>query len=81
MHTRPLPKFDDVYLLLPESIRKKVDKQLHHLLQNLRHPSLHAKKYNEMDDVWQARIDRRYRFYFKIESDTYILIAIKRHTD
>lgn len=81
MHTRPLPKFDDAYYRLPESIRKKVDRQLHYLLQDLTHPSLHAKKYHETDGIWQARIDRRYRFYFKIENDAYILLSIKRHTD
>ena len=74
-------KFDDQYFALPETIRKKVDKQIQHLLQNLRHPSLRAKKYGGTNDVWQARIDRKYRFYFKIEGDTYLLLTITMHKD
>ena len=55
------------------------DKQSLLLLQNLRHPSLHAKKYNEAEDLWQARVTASWRFYFKIEGDTYRLEEIKAH--
>lgn len=74
-------QFDDIYAALPKPIQKKFDKQLKFLLVNLRHPSLRAKKYHETDDIWQARVDKQYRFYFRIERDIYILIAIKRHAD
>lgn len=36
---------------LPKPIQKKFDKQPEFLLTNLQHPSLHAKKYNEADDI------------------------------
>jgi hypothetical protein len=49
------------------------------LLQNLRHPSLHAKKYDEGKDRWQARVNQDWRFYFVIQDDTYILQDITRH--
>lgn len=74
-------RFDREYAELPESLQKKIKKQVRLLVENLRHPSLRAKKYHEADGTWQARIDRRYRFYFKIEHDGYILITIKRHAD
>lgn len=74
-------RFDRAYAALPESLRKKIKKQVNLLVENLRHPSLHAKKYHETDDIWQARIDHRYRFYFKIEENAYLLISIKRHAD
>jgi len=48
-------------------------------LKDLRHPSLHAKKYNETDDIWQARVDKNVRFYFLIKSDVYILLDIVHH--
>jgi plasmid maintenance system killer protein len=32
----------------------------------LLHPSLHAKKYDEENDVWQARVNKDWRFYFTI---------------
>lgn len=76
-----LPNATAQLAALPAMIQKKFWKQLKFLLANMAHPSLHAKKYNETDDTWQARIDRHYRFYFRIKNDTYILLAIKRHSD
>lgn len=64
---------------LPEYIQEKFWKQLNFLLRNFRHPSLHAKKYDEARGIWQVRIDRNYRFYFLIEEDTYILLDILSH--
>lgn len=60
-------------------IKKKVKKQINYLSKNIRHPSLHAKKYNENQGIWQARVDKNIRFYFKIEDDTYILTDIINH--
>lgn len=81
MRCAPLKAFDDTYVALSENLKKKVDKQLEYLVKDLRHPSLRAKKYDEAEDIWQARIDGGYRFYFKIEGDVYILLRIKKHTD
>jgi hypothetical protein len=39
--------FDDA----PKAVQKACDKQLKFLLQNLHHPSLHAKKYDESQDL------------------------------
>ena len=64
---------------LPLSIRTKFFKQLNFLIVNIRHPSLQAKKYNEARGLWQARVDRNYRFYFLIKKDTYVLIDIRSH--
>ena len=36
------------------AIQRAFDKQLLRMLQNLRHPSLRAKKYDESADLWQA---------------------------
>jgi bifunctional DNA-binding transcriptional regulator/antitoxin component of YhaV-PrlF toxin-antitoxin module len=41
--------------------------------------SLHAKKYDEATDVWQARVNRDWRFYFTIENDTYVIHKIISH--
>jgi len=49
------------------------------LLANLRHPSLHAKKYDESRDLWQARVTGSWRFYFKIIGQVYRLEEIKAH--
>lgn len=64
---------------LQPAIKKAFDKQAHLLAGNLLHPSLHAKKYDESQDLWQARVTRGWRFYFTIEDDTYIIVRIVPH--
>ncbi len=65
----------------PDNVARTFFKQLAHLLRDRNHPSLDAKKYPESGDpnLWQARITRAWRFYFKIESDTYHIIAATEH--
>jgi len=53
-----------------------LSKQLSLLIANIRHPSLHAKKYDEAGDIWQGRINQDYRFYFRIVGDTYRILMI-----
>jgi mRNA-degrading endonuclease RelE of RelBE toxin-antitoxin system len=64
---------------LDARLQRRDDKQLGFLLTNLRHNSLHTKKYDESRDIWQARIDRNYRLYFQIHDDTYLIISIQPH--
>jgi hypothetical protein len=61
------------------AIQRAVDRRIALLLQNLRHPSLRAKKYDEARDIWQARVNGGWRFYFKIEGDVYHLIDLIPH--
>ena len=63
----------------PRSVQKAFDKQSRLLLQNMRHPSLRAKKYDEAKNLWQARVNASWRFYFKIVGDTYIIEDIIPH--
>ena len=63
----------------PPEIQKAFRKQLLLLLQNPRHPSLRAKKYDEARDIWQARVTGAWRFYFHIEGDIYVLDTIRPH--
>jgi hypothetical protein len=71
--------FARAYRKAPKAIQEAFDKQSLLLLQDFRHPSLHAKKYDEAKGRWQARITREWRFYFRIQSDTYILLDIIPH--
>ena len=64
---------------LPAPVRKAFYKQAGFLVQNLQHPSLRAKKYDESSDIWQARINRDWRFYFTIKGDTYVVSNITPH--
>ncbi len=67
------------YAEAPADVRKAFKKQLGLLLANLRHPSLRAKKYSEAQDIWQARINRSWRFYFIIQGDSCEIITIIPH--
>jgi mRNA interferase RelE/StbE len=63
----------------PRPVRKAFYKQLAFLEQNLHHPSLRAKKYDEATDIWQARVTRNWRFYFEIVDDTYLIREVMAH--
>jgi len=79
MKTLYSPHFKKSFKALPIEVKKKLKKQINFLLENFCHPSLRCKKYDERRGVWQARVNRHYRFYFLIKSDTYILLEIKPH--
>jgi mRNA interferase RelE/StbE len=64
---------------VPIAVRKAFYKQAELLRRNLNHPSLHAKKYDETHDVWQARVNRSWRFYFAIQNDIYLILSVTRH--
>ena len=79
MKLRFTERVDKDYAGLPAPVRKAFAKQLRFLLADLRHPSLYAKKYSESTDVWQGRVTRNWRFYFKIEGDEYVILSIIPH--
>ena len=72
-------RFRRSYADAPLRVQKQCDKQLGLLVQDLRHPSLRAKKYDETRDVWQGRVNASWRFYFKIDGDSYYLLDMIPH--
>jgi mRNA-degrading endonuclease RelE of RelBE toxin-antitoxin system len=68
-----LPRAEKALADAPADVRKAFFKQVKFLAQDLRHPSLHAKKYDESKDRWQARVNKDWRFYFNIVGDTYVI--------
>ncbi len=59
--------------------QKAFEKRVRLLTRNLNYPSLHAKKYDEAPDLWQARVNRDWRFFFLIQDDAYIIVTIVPH--
>jgi mRNA-degrading endonuclease RelE of RelBE toxin-antitoxin system len=63
----------------PAAVQKAFLKQVHFLEENLHHPSLRAKKYDETRNRWQARVNRDWRFYFTVAGDTYRILKVIPH--
>ena len=72
-------RFVRQYAEAPVEIRKAFDKQSRLLLAGLSYASLHAKKYDETRGIWQARVNRDWRFFFTIEEDEYRVQEITPH--
>ena len=67
---------------LSEPLQRRTRKQLDLLANDLRYPSLNAKKYPEAGEgIWQARVNRDYRFYFLIEEDEYVILRVVPHPE
>jgi hypothetical protein len=71
-------RFLPSYMAAPATVRKAFDKQAALLSANLRHPSLRAKKYDDASDVWQARVNRDWRFLI-IDGQTYTFLDLIPH--
>jgi mRNA interferase RelE/StbE len=79
MKLRRTRRFERDYANAPREVQTAFDKQSQFLLRNLHHPSLRVKKYDESQNLWQARVTRDWRFYFLIEGDTFYLIRLMAH--
>ena len=73
------PHFDQSFHKFSSEVQRAFRKQVRYLLVDIRHPSLRAKKYGGIVDVWQARITDDVRLYFQITGDTYLLLNIRKH--
>jgi len=69
-------EFEESYLKLPKSIRSKVEKQLKHLADDPKHPSL---KMHRLNDEWEFYVDIHYRCLFLREGNMYTLLVVGRH--
>ncbi len=68
------------YKGLPENIQELIDKQIAHLLENPKHPSLQIKKMEGRQTIWEARITKGYRMTFQIVGDSYLLRRVGTHS-
>ena len=55
-------RFQRSYKEAPPRVKDDFDKQLAYLLDDMRYPSLRVKKYDEAQGIWQARVNRNWRF-------------------
>jgi mRNA-degrading endonuclease RelE of RelBE toxin-antitoxin system len=79
---RRTERFLKAFRSLPADIQKKTMKALTLFAENQRHPSLHVKKMVGYDDIWEVRVDLKYRFtahYEKNENGD--VICVLRNVD
>ncbi len=79
MEIRYAVSFGRDYKELPREIRILLAKKFSLLLNNMRHPSLRAKKMEGQEDIWEARITKGYRFTFQKEEYGYLLRRAGSH--
>mgnify|MGYP001598285488 CR=1 FL=1 len=79
VRARSTDRFARQLAAAPPRIQKDFEKQLGYLLTDPRHTSLHAKKYDEERGIFQARVNRDWRFYYLVEENTYLLLSIISH--
>lgn len=64
MRARYTERFRRSYADAPRAVQRASDRKVLFLQENLRHPSLRAKKYDEACDFWQARVTQGVAFLF-----------------
>ena len=74
-------RFKQAYRKLPPQIQKKVKKALRLLDENLHHPSLRVRKIQGVENIYEGRIDRKYRVSFQMEGNDVILRNVDNHDD
>jgi mRNA interferase RelE/StbE len=73
------PRAIEAIKTAPADARKAFYKQIDLLRENLRHPSLRVKKLDGSGNIWQARVNRDWRFYFVTAEDRYLVTNIIPH--
>jgi mRNA interferase RelE/StbE len=68
------------YKGLPENLQELIDKQIIHLLNDPKHPSLRLKKMEGHKFIYEARITKGYRMTLQIVNDTYLLRRVGTHS-
>jgi mRNA interferase RelE/StbE len=66
------------YQKLPTEVRDRVDKQLHLLFEDFRHPSLRLKKLRGTD-IFEIRITKGYRLTFRFDKEIVELRRVGTH--
>ena len=74
-------RFKQAYRKLQPRIQKKVKKALRLLDENLHHPSLRVRKIQGVENIYEGRVDRKYRVSFQMEGDDAILRNVDNHDD
>lgn len=72
-------RFKKDFKSLPKEINQKLPKILERFSSDLRHPSLHVKKMEGTDDVWEMRVTDNYRITFQFLKEGVLLRRVGTH--
>lgn len=79
---RRTERFKKAFRALPKSVQEKAIKAFRLIQDNPHHPSLHVKRVQGTDDIWEGRVDRQYRFTFQfIKEDDQTVIVFRNIDD
>ncbi len=81
MQFRRTERFKKAFRALPASIQQKAIKALRLLAENPHHPSLQVKKIQGMENIWEGRVDQKYRFTFQFENENDQMVVVLRNID
>ncbi|MEQ8173345.1 MAG: hypothetical protein ABRQ38_30955 [Candidatus Eremiobacterota bacterium] len=73
--------FKEAFKKLDVRLKKKVEKALRLFCRDPYHPSLHTKKMQGVNNIWEVRVDIHYRFTFDIVDDVYRLRNLDNHDE
>jgi mRNA-degrading endonuclease RelE of RelBE toxin-antitoxin system len=74
-------RFIKAYERLPKHVQAKAKKSLRLLDTDFRHPSLRAKRVQGTDDIFEARVDYKYRLTYQRRGDWLVLRNVGPHDD
>lgn len=74
-------RFKKAYQRLPPTIKNIVKKALRLLVENPKHPSLHIKRIQGTDKIFEGRIDLKYRFSFEYDNEDILLRNVDNHDE
>ena len=72
-------RFKKDYKKLPSKIRLKLPEVLRFFEQSKRHPSLHVKKMEGVDGIWELRVTAHYRVTYQHHEEGVLLRRIGTH--
>jgi len=74
-------RFRRAYRSLSSQDRKRVQKALHLMAEDLRYPGLRVKRVQGTTKIWEARAGRSIRLTFEVEGTDLILRNVGQHDD
>lgn len=71
--------FKKAFNKLEKADKRRAEKALHLLVDNLGHPSLGVKRVRKTERIWEARVSRKIRMTFEFQGEVILLRNIGQH--